>query len=170
LESFQSKRNLPAHWQELYLQELSCVLTTRDLQGRKWVDRQLKTLCDKMSTPPFFLYFCTIFPYQNNPMHHGQGDPTIGRPEDQPEDIRLDNHLHSWLARPTTLRLCQRRTPTVRMLIPYIGPPMTPQTTLRQSSIAGGPAHRPPYLRLYFPLVNTRPVPLLSGSFATIPP
>jgi hypothetical protein len=50
------------------------------------------------------------------------------------------------------------------MLIPYIGPPATPRTTLQQSSIAGGPVHRPPYLRLYFPLVNTRPVPLLSGS------
>jgi hypothetical protein len=24
---------------------------------------------------------------------------------------RLDNHLHSWLARPTTLRLCQHRAP-----------------------------------------------------------
>jgi hypothetical protein len=29
--------------------------------------------CDKMSTPPFFLYFCAIFPYQNTPMCHGQG-------------------------------------------------------------------------------------------------
>jgi hypothetical protein len=43
--------------------------------------------CDKMSTPPFFHYFSTIFPYQNNPTHHGQGDPTIGHLEDQPEDI-----------------------------------------------------------------------------------
>jgi hypothetical protein len=63
--------------------------------------------CDKTSTPLFFLYF----PYQNNPMCHGQGDPTIGRPGDQPEDIRLDNHLHNWLARPATLRLCQRCAP-----------------------------------------------------------
>jgi hypothetical protein len=50
------------------------------------------------------------------------------------------------------------------MLIPYIGLPTTPQTTLRQSRLAGGPAHRPPYLCHYFPLVNTRPAPLLSGS------
>jgi hypothetical protein len=28
--------------------------------------------CDKTNTPLFFLYF----PYQNTPMHHGQGDPT----------------------------------------------------------------------------------------------
>jgi hypothetical protein len=80
---------------------------------------------------------------------------------------RLDNHLHSRLARPTTLRLYQHRAPTVRMLIPYIGPPATPRTTLRQSRITGGPAHRPPYLRLYFPLVNTRPVPLCQ---ALLPP
>jgi hypothetical protein len=116
--------------------------------------------CDKTSTPLFFLYF----PYQNNPTCHGQGDPTIGHPEDQPEDIRLDNHLYSWLAKPTTLRLCQCRAPTIRMLIPYIGLPATPQTTLQQSRLAGGPVHRPSYLHLYFPLVITGPVPLLSGS------
>jgi hypothetical protein len=50
------------------------------------------------------------------------------------------------------------------MLIPYIGLPATPQTTLQQSRLAGGPVHRPSYLHLYFPLVNTGPVPLLSGS------
>jgi hypothetical protein len=114
----------------------------------------------KQALPYFFFYF----PYQNNLTCHGQGDPTIGCPEDQPEDIRLDNHLHSWLARPTTLRLCQCCAPTVQMLISYIGLPATPKTTLQQSRLAGGPAHRPPYLRHYFPLVNTRPVPVLSGS------
>jgi hypothetical protein len=58
---------------------------------------------------------------------------------------------------------CLTNSPHRRCSIPYICPPMTPQTTLRQSRLAGGPAHRPPYLCLYFPLVNTRPVPLLSG-------
>jgi hypothetical protein len=34
-----------------------------------------------------------------------------GTSEEPTRRCRLDNHLHNWLARPATLRLCQRRAP-----------------------------------------------------------
>jgi hypothetical protein len=40
------KRSSPVCQQELYLWELSCVLTTKGLQGRKWGDKQLRALLE----------------------------------------------------------------------------------------------------------------------------
>jgi hypothetical protein len=79
---------------------------SQDLQvGRAKHNEEDHRQCNK-TNPPFSCYhlFPYLFTYQNNPTRHGQGDSTIGRPEDQPEDIRLDNHFHRWLAKPTTLR------------------------------------------------------------------
>jgi hypothetical protein len=50
------------------------------------------------------------------------------------------------------------------MLIPYSGPPTTPSTSYQQSSIAGSPCTQIILFAPLFSLVNTRPVPLLSGS------
>jgi hypothetical protein len=43
------KRNLPVHWQESYLQGLSCAPMTRGLQGRKWGDKRLRVLSELLS-------------------------------------------------------------------------------------------------------------------------